>query len=344
MSKLTLQQMREKLLEQENRKNNFSESGGDRASFPFWNIPTNSLATIRYLPDGDDDNSWPWVEKMTIKIPFQGVKGGDASKQIIVQVPCMEMYGKSCPIQEEIKPWWKGSEDDKNLARTYYKKRSYLYQGFVVTNPMKEENSPENPIRRFMINQKLHEKTKAAFMDPEIDFSVVDMEHGRDFKIAKTKSGNYDAYDTSSFSMKERPLSQVELEAIEKYGLFKLRDFMPKEPDDQTIKLIFEMFQDSLQNEAFDAEKYKSFRPNNFSGNSNNTSVQTTKSTDVQDVAKTEQKVETVAPVAQKEVVQDAVVAEATAPTIVASESAKPKKSAAEIMEILQKRKQQVQG
>ena len=55
-------------------------------------------STIRFLPDGDDSNTFFWKERLMIKLPFAGIKGETDSRPVQVQVPCMEMYGDSCRI------------------------------------------------------------------------------------------------------------------------------------------------------------------------------------------------------------------------------------------------------
>ena len=334
---LTLAEMRAKLKEQEDRKNKFQE-GGDNASYQFWNIPENSTAIIRFLPDGNSDNGWFWVERMTIRMPFAGILGGDTTKPITVTAPCMEMYGKTCPVMEEIKSlgWWKGSDDEQALARTYYKKRSYLYQGFVVTSPIKEDNLPENPIRRLIINKSIHDKIKASLMDTDIEASPIDFEDGLDFKIIKTKKGQYANYDTSAFSRKSRPLNDEERAAIETHGLFDLRSFLQKEPDEKTQKLIMELFEASVNNELFDAEKFKAFRPNNTS---TTTTAETTETVDADDVVETKATTRVHVSTKKEE-------AEVTEPTVnklkssaEATSSSAPKKSPQDVLAMLRQKK-----
>ena len=259
MKKMTLQEMRAKLQEAESKKGGNYEKG-DQASYPFWDIPVDTSATIRLLPDGNDNNAYFWVERKVLKLPFPGVKGGDTNKQLFVTVPCMETFGKTCPVQEEIRPMWK-DESMKDTARIYYAKKSYLYQGFVVQSALKEEKSPENPIRRFVLNKGIHDKIVASLMDPDFEHLPIDYENGLDFRITKTKKGQYSNYDTSSFARKSRALNDEELQAIETHGLFDLKSFLPKEPDERQIKVIFEMFEASLANDLFDPERFKDFKP-----------------------------------------------------------------------------------
>ena len=252
----TLDEIRAKLQSQQ-AKGEQKGGGGDRAMYPFWNTPEGQSSTIRFLPDADPSNTFFWVERLVIKLPFQGVKGGD-DKEVIVQVPCMEMYGESCPIISETRPWWK-DPDLQSMARTYYKKKSYLFQGFVVNSAFEEKELPENPIRRFMINSSIFDIIKSSLMNPEMEDLPIDFQNGRDFKLTKTTKGQYANYSTSNWSFKTRPLNAEEAGAIETHGLFNLRDFLPKKPDAAELNAIKEMFQASVNQEAYDADRWGNF-------------------------------------------------------------------------------------
>ena len=99
----SLAEIRAKLKEQENRTSGNTSGGGDNAIYPFWNMKEGEQATLRFLPDGDDSNTFFWKERLMIKLPFAGVKGETDSRPVQVQVPCMEMYGESCPILQEVR-------------------------------------------------------------------------------------------------------------------------------------------------------------------------------------------------------------------------------------------------
>ena len=71
----TLAEIRAKLKEQEANTGGNRSSGGDNAIFPFWNMQEGQSSTLRFLPDGDDTNTFSWKERLMIKLPFAGVKG-----------------------------------------------------------------------------------------------------------------------------------------------------------------------------------------------------------------------------------------------------------------------------
>ena len=259
----TLAEIRAKLQEAQNKSTGSTSSGGDNAIYPHWNMQEGKEAVVRFLPDGNTNNTFFWVERAMIKLPFAGVKGETDSRPVQVQVPCVEMYndGTACPILSEVRGWFK----DKNLeemGRKYWKKRSYIFQGFIVEDPLKEDTTPDNPIRRFIIGPQIYQIIRSALMDPELEELPTDSLRGVDFRIAKTSKGGFADYSTSKWSRRERALSDAEKAAIETHGLFDLSAFLPKKPTDVELKVMKEMFEASVDGEAYDMERWgQYFKP-----------------------------------------------------------------------------------
>jgi hypothetical protein len=257
----TLSEIRAKLQEAQSRQGGSQSSGGDNAIYPHWNMEEGKEASIRFLPDGDTNNTFFWAERAMIKLPFAGIKGDTTSKPVQVQVPCMEMWNETCPILSEVRGWFK-DKSLEDMGRKYWKKRSYIFQGFVVKSPIAEDTTPENPIRRFIIGPQIFQLIKGALMDPELNELPTDFMHGVDFRIAKTSKGGYADYSTSKWSRNERALTAEEAAAIEQYGLFDLKSFLPKKPGDVELKVIKEMFEASVDGEAYDMERWgQYFKP-----------------------------------------------------------------------------------
>ena len=257
----TLAEIRAKLKEQESSTSGNSSSGGDNAIYPFWNLKEGEQSTVRFLPDGDDTNTFFWKERLMIKLPFAGLKGETDSRPVQVQIPCMEMYGESCAILNEVRGWFKDPTLE-DMGRKYWKKRSYVFQGFVTENGLSEDGTPENPIRRFIIGPQIFQLIKSALMDPDMEELPTDYTSGVDFRIVKTSKGGYADYSTSNWARRERPLTEVETAAVEKNGLYNLSDFLPKKPSEVEVKVMQEMFQASVDGEAYDAERFgQYFRP-----------------------------------------------------------------------------------
>jgi hypothetical protein len=258
----TLAEIRQKLQEAQN-KTSGSTGGGDNAIYPHWNMPEGKEAVVRFLPDGNAKNTFFWVERAMIKLPFAGIKGETDSRPVQVQVPCVEMYndGSVCPILSEVRGWFK----DKNLeemGRKYWKKRSYIFQGFVVEDPIKEDATPDNPIRRFIIGPQIYQIIRSALMDPELEELPTDYLRGVDFRIAKTSKGGFADYSTSKWSRRERALTDQEKSGLDQFGLFDLSSFLPKKPGDVELKVMKEMFEASVDGEAYDMDRWgQYFKP-----------------------------------------------------------------------------------
>jgi hypothetical protein len=80
--------------------------------------------------------------------------------------------------------------------------------------------------------------------------------------LNKSSKGGYADYSTSNWARRERPLSDAEMNAVNTHGLFDLNDFLPKKPDETAIKVMQEMFEASVDGEAYDADRWSNyFRP-----------------------------------------------------------------------------------
>jgi hypothetical protein len=197
-----------------------------------------------------------------MRFEFPGIKGQDENRKCIVQVPCVDMWGESCPIHAQLRPWFNDPSMEQ-LARKYWKKRSYVFQGLIVSSPMDEENVPDNPVRRMIISPQIFTIIKSALMDVEMEEIPTDYERGTDFRINKTQKGGYADYSTSSWARKERSLNEEELEAVSKHGLFNLDQFMPKRPGKEEVDIQLEMFEASVDGKLYDPERWGNYyRPN----------------------------------------------------------------------------------
>lgn len=263
----TLAEIREKLKAAESRGSDNNRSSGDNSIYPFWNIKEGGEALIRFLPDGNSDNTFFWVERAMIKLPFSGIKGETDNKQTIVQVPCVEMYGDTCPILSEVRGWFKDPALEE-MGRKYWKKRSYIFQGLIVEDGLDEQEKAENPIRRFIIGPQIFTLIKSALVDPELEDLPTDYVHGLDFRMKKGSKGGYADYSTSTWSRRERPLNEYEQAAIQKHNLYNLTDFLPKKPSDVELKVMKEMFEASVDGEPYDMDRWgQYFKPAGMSQN-----------------------------------------------------------------------------
>lgn len=260
----SLAQIRAKLKEQENNRTaGASNKSADKTLFAHWNMDEGASSRVRFVADADPNNPFFWVEKQMIKLPFTGILGQADSKPFILQVPCVEMWsdGGKCPILAEVRTWFKDASMEE-LGRKYWKKKSYLFQGFVRENSLADDESPENPIRKFVFGSQIFNIVKASILDPEMEEIPTHTERGLDFQIVKTSKGQFADYSTSKWARKESALSPTEEAAIEQFGLFNLADWLPKRPGDVELKVMKEMFEASVDGELYDLDRWgEYFRP-----------------------------------------------------------------------------------
>jgi hypothetical protein len=256
----SLAEIRARLQAAENKGGQSTERG-DNSIYPHWNMEEGQSATLRFLPDGNSKNTFFWQERAMIRLPFNGIKGEMESKQVMVQVPCVEMWGEACPILAEVRTWFK-DKSLEDMGRKYWKKRSYIFQGFVRENPLHDDKTPANPIRRFIIGPQIFTIIKGALMDPELEELPTDLLRGLDFRVTKGAKGGFADYNSSKWSRKESALTEVEQAAIAEHGLYDLGSFLPKKPTDVDLKIIKEMFEASVDGQSYDTERWGNyFRP-----------------------------------------------------------------------------------
>jgi len=326
----SLAEIRARIAAQENKQTGSTQQS-DNAIYPHWNMDEGTIATVRFLPDADSKNTFFWVERQIIKLPFNGIKGDSNVKQIQVQVPCVEMYGDNCPILAEVRPWYK-DESLKEMANKYWKKRSYLFQGFVRQNPLGDDKTPANPIRRFVISPQIFTIIKSSLMDPEMEELPTDYMRGLDFNIKKTSKGGYADYSTSNWARKESALTEAEQAAIDAHGLYNLVDFLPKKPSEAELRVIKEMFEASVDGKPYDPDKWGAYyRPYGLEVPAGATAATTSAAPTVAASA--------TAPVAESEPPFDVDEAETSASPVVVPKTAPSSDKAQDILAMIRARK-----
>jgi hypothetical protein len=331
----SLQEIRARLAAAENKGSQSSERG-DNSIYPHWNMEEGQSATLRFLPDGNTKNTFFWQERAMIRLPFSGIKGEMESRQVMVQVPCVEMWGDACPILAEVRGWFKDKSLEE-MGRKYWKKRSYIFQGFVRENPLADDKSPENPIRRFIIGPQIFTTIKGALMDPELEELPTDYLRGLDFRISKGAKGGYADYNGSKWARKESALNEAESAAIEQHGLFDLSTFLPKKPTDVELRVIKEMFEASVDGQPYDTERWGSYyRPAGVQAPAGTSSAAADVDEDAPARPTAKPVVAKPAPAASSFDDEDAEVAVAAAPVV----AAKPAQKAEDILAMIRARQQ----
>ena len=182
--------------------------------FPFWKAEVGTTSKVRFLPDLDETNPLGFlVENLTHELVINGKKK---------VVACGKMYGERCPICEQSQKYYdeKGPDYNKDLGWKYYRKKNYI--GQIVVNDTTIEHNHEQLVKLIEFGPKIFKQIQAAFQSGDLENPPYEFMGGHDFRINKTKSGEYADYGTSSFAPRA---TDVPADVIEQIELFKLADY-----------------------------------------------------------------------------------------------------------------------
>lgn len=215
-------------------KNRFAASNSNSNTnnyYPFFKMPDDAQARIRFLPDANEDNPLGFlIEKLTHSLKVNGENK---------TVPCLSQHGDDCPICKVAKDYY--DRDDKVNGKLYYKKRTYLAQALVIEDPIvdgKHENC-EGKVKLVSIGYSLFKIIKDAFESGELDEAPFEYEGGTDFLIKKTKQGEFASYTLSKFARKSTDLDADQQEHV-KANLVDLSTLLPKKPDATFVANLLE--------------------------------------------------------------------------------------------------------
>lgn len=157
----------------------------------------NGFALIRFLPappqDGDD--ALPWV--IFYDHGFKGPSGKWYIERSLTSI------GQKDPLGEyNSKLWNSGEKDLQDQARTQKRRKIFISNIYVITDPGNPENNGKVFLYRY--GQKVFEKIKNV-MTPEEDFGEApndpfDFWNGQNFKLKIKNVAGYRNYDDSSFA------------------------------------------------------------------------------------------------------------------------------------------------
>jgi len=205
--------------------------------FPFWKADFDAVSIFRFLPDGDPKASHFLVEKWmhNLNVTIDG-------KEERRTVPCLQMYGKRCPMCEVAKKFY--DEDDEVNGSRFYKKRSWIGQGIVVESAF-DYDEPDKQPKLISVGWQIYSSIKTAIMQNDVEGNPTDLKNGYNFRIIKTRQGTKANYANSRFSPKSSAVEDKLLETIE---LYVLKDKLPKEPDLSNVEA---MLTSALTGEAY---------------------------------------------------------------------------------------------
>ena len=200
--------------------------GGDQSwklKYPFWKMPDDSTAVVRFLPDLDDENNLGFlVENLQHELIVNGQKK---------TVPCLSMHGEDCPICQLSRKYYDEKNDE--MGKKYYRKKSYLGQVIVIESPIEHDQS--QLVKLIEFGPAVFKQIQAAFQSGDLEVPPYELKGGYNFRIKKTKNGQYASYTTSSFAPKQSDLEDEILEAI---NLYNLADYRGAKMDRATVEAL----------------------------------------------------------------------------------------------------------
>lgn len=184
--------------------------------FNFWKAPVDSVSVVRFLPDADEENN-PMsflVENLAHELNINGKRE---------KVPCLKMYGEDCPICALSQKYYDEKDPDHNeqLGKKYYRKKSYIGQVLVVETPI--DHDQEQLVKLIEFGPKIFKQIQAAFQSGDLEEPPYELKGGYNFRIKKSKSGEYADYGTSSFSPKQTDVADDTIDAMQLYNLSDYR-------------------------------------------------------------------------------------------------------------------------
>lgn len=203
-------------------QNNFSNAQSDY--YPFWQMPVDSQAIVRFLPDKNEENPRGFlVEKRMHELTVNGKTR---------KVPCNYMYGDKCPICEASQTFYQSG--DETNGKKYWRKISYIAQALVLEDPIPAPSplpegyeAPLGTVKLLSITYTLYKIIKDAFESGEMDVPPFFYDEGTNFIIKKDQQGDHASYVLSKFSRRSDNLDPEVVEYV-KEQIKDLSDVLPK--------------------------------------------------------------------------------------------------------------------
>ena len=235
----------------------------DQMTGGFWTAQ--KLIQLKFVNPDDDAKFWtytvPCLEMYepagTVKCPV-----ADESRKLFKEADELKAAGDT-----------KGSETIINVALAHWLRYSYYFQGFILKGG--NEQKDPNVLEPLKFPKSMFTGINTAVMDDEAgfetlpcgEFDMSDVEHmlageipddaddedeflnrfvGRNYIVRKTKKGDFNNYETSTWEMKESSLTDEQMEYIGEHGLIDLSAYLPKRPTPEMYETFAEMARVSI--------------------------------------------------------------------------------------------------
>jgi hypothetical protein len=195
-----------------------SDGGGNQTwklFFNFWKMDVDSTTIVRFLPDADNENPMGFlVENLSHELNINGKRE---------KVACLKMYGEDCPICALSQKYYdeKSSDHNEKLGKKYYRKKSYIGQVLVIDTTI--DHDQEQLVKLMEFGPKIFKQIQASFSSGDLEEAPYELKGGYNFRIKKSKSGEYADYGTSSFAPKQTDVADDIVESMSLYDLKEYR-------------------------------------------------------------------------------------------------------------------------
>lgn len=186
--------------------------------YPFYKMNMGEQALFRFLPDADEENPLGFImENKYHELMINGKKK---------KMACLKMHDgpdAHCPACAASAKFYNDLGDEK-MGKMFWRKIDYIAAGLVIHTPFDYPIKPdENPVRLISIGPKLFKRIETSISSGDFDEAPYDLKLGFDFKIMKTKQGDYADYTSSEFVRKSTPVPASLIDRLELIDLKKFR-------------------------------------------------------------------------------------------------------------------------
>ena len=200
---------------------NQSSENSPLPTYRFYNMPANSTAVVRFVPDADDSNPFDFF----VRNYYHMLPMADGSTQI---VPCAKGLGTDiqCPVCAVSTQFY--NQGDEENGQKYWRKVEYITQALILKDPMAgEDDSMVGKLALLRLRKQIFQIIENAIMTGEIMDNPADYEKGTNFNIKKTVNGKRNSYIMSRFDPNPTPLPENVVSVIDSQRI-RLADVVPQ--------------------------------------------------------------------------------------------------------------------
>jgi hypothetical protein len=207
-------------------------SRNNSSRYPFWNMKIDETATVRFLPDKNEENPWFLLEYHSHELMIDGKKRS---------INCLKNYGEECPMCKRSQEFFTKEGKDSVRGKQLYRKKSWLGQVLVVKDPLPvdpETGENNNGLYKSVsLGAQIYDSLVDAIKSGDVENAPQAYEDGTNFIIRKTQSESkgkgkesFAEYSRSKFEKYPSELSAEVVEYVEE-NMVDLEDLRPPKPE-----------------------------------------------------------------------------------------------------------------